>query len=84
LLPSDWIPAFAGMTIERDIYNAMNRCSKTGIIGVFKNGTIAFIMQLSIVPNFFISCEEFLRSLLCPGWLELPIFDCRLLMDNGY
>jgi hypothetical protein len=36
------------MTIERDIYNAMNRCSKTGIIGVFKNGTIAFIMQLSI------------------------------------
>ena len=36
-------------SIEGDIYNAMNRCSKPGIIGVFKIDTIAFIMQPSIM-----------------------------------
>jgi hypothetical protein len=29
----------------------MNRCSKPGIIGFFKNGTMAFIMQLSIIEG---------------------------------
>jgi hypothetical protein len=38
---------------------------------------------LSTGFNFFVSCEEFLRSTLGPGWRELPIFDCRLLMDIG-
>jgi len=38
---------------------------------------------VAIVPNFFVSCEEFLRSSLGPGWLELPIVDCRLLMHIG-
>jgi hypothetical protein len=37
----------------------------------------------AVVPEFFVSCEEFLRSWLGPGWLELPICDCRLLMDIG-
>jgi hypothetical protein len=32
----------------------------------------------------FFSCgEDFPRSSLGPGWLELPIFDCRLPMDIG-
>ena len=38
---------------------------------------------VALVPNFFVSCEEFLPSSFGPGWLELPIFDCRLLMDIG-
>jgi hypothetical protein len=38
-----------------------------------------------VAPVFiFFSCGgDFLRSSLGPGWLELPIFDCRLLMDIG-
>jgi hypothetical protein len=42
------------------------------------------------VPKFFLSCGEFLRPSLGPGWPELPIVDCRfsiayfgLLMDIG-
>jgi hypothetical protein len=38
---------------------------------------------VALVPKFFVSCEEFLRSWLGPGWLELPVCDCRLLMDIG-
>src|SRR5208337_3435619 len=38
---------------------------------------------IALVPNFFVSCEEFLRSSLCPGWLELSIFDCRLPIDSS-
>jgi hypothetical protein len=33
----------------------------------------------------FISCGEgFLQSSLGPGWLELPIFDCRLPIPDGH
>ena len=42
----------------------------------------------ALVPNLFVSCEEFLRSALGRGGRELPIFDCPLprcggLMDIG-
>ena len=39
---------------------------------------------VALVPNFFVSCEEFLRSSLGPGWLELPIFDCRFSIADGH
>jgi hypothetical protein len=38
---------------------------------------------VALVFTFFSCGEDFLRSSLGPGWLELPIFDCRLLMDIG-
>ena len=42
-----------------------------------RNGPVALVF-------IFFSCgEDFLRSSLRPGWLELPIVDCRLLMDMG-
>jgi hypothetical protein len=38
-----------------------------------------------VAPVFiFFSCgEDFLRSSLGPGWLKLPIFDCRLPRRGG-
>ena len=32
----------------------------------------------ALVPNFFVSCEEFLPSSLGPGWRGLPIFHWAL------
>jgi hypothetical protein len=33
---------------------------------------------VALVRNFFVLCEEFLRSSLGPGWRELVIGDWRL------
>jgi len=38
---------------------------------------------VALVFIFFSRSEDFPRSWLGPGWLELPIFDCRLARRGG-
>jgi hypothetical protein len=41
---------------------------------------LPFVAQAA---NFMARREDFLRSSLGAGWRELPIFDCRLLIEIG-